>query len=195
MPSKTEIVQAAIARCGSEVVNDLTLDVDEMVVVNATYDTIVEDYLCRHGWTFATRTTTIQKNGATPKKPWLYEFDLPGDRLNLRVVRRNGDKFIDFDLIEDKLVALCDDDLDIEYNWKASEARWPGDFAKCVQEALLATLLEAFEEATKADRVQRRADAMIEMAIRRDRRQKPGGRQSNSRLLRAWFGRRAGRAL
>lgn len=190
MASKTAIVKAAIARLGSEVPQALTEDVDELIAQDAIYDTLVEEFLCDHEWTFATRWEQIVKTVDTPPKPWLHVYALPAGRLNIRDVRDTecGSR-VAYDLVEDELYSNQLGPLTLIYNWRPSEERWPADFAGAVQEELLARLLEAFEERGRAIDIHARADAKLSKARRRDRRQKPPFRADSAPLLRAWLNR------
>lgn len=193
MPSKIGIVQAAIARCGSEVPAALAMTTDELAVTNVTYDTIVEDFLCRHGSKFCTRWTTINPNATTPAVQWQAIYPLPGDLLNLREAYVSADPYFDWDIVEQTLHANTNLPIDIYYNFRPSEERWPGDFAKVVETELLAELFDSFDERTKAADAHQWADKKLKEFIRRNKTQAPGRRRSNPRLLRAWYGRTPGR--
>lgn len=194
MATKIAIVKAAIARLGSEVPSALGEDVDELIAQDAIYDTLVEEFLCDHEWSFATRWEQIAASVTTPPKPWLYIYALPAGRLNIRDVREpECGSQVAYDLVEDELFTNQPGPLTLIYTWRPSEERWPADFAAAVQEELLARLLEAFEERTRAEYYHKRADGKLSKARRRDRRQKPPFRASTAPLLRAWLNRSTGR--
>jgi len=195
MATRASIIQAAITRLGSEAPQSIDEDSDELAAVDRLYDAIVEDFLCRHAWTFATREAVLTaptERDEDTEKPWTWQFAMPSDVMNVREVLREGVP-AQYELRDGVLLARDDADLTLIYNWNASEERWPGDFAGGVQEELLGQLLEAFEEWTRGQQVRGIAERKLNRAMRRDRRQKPGRRAENPRLLRVFYNRQAGR--
>lgn len=189
MATKVAIVQAALARLGAEVPQSLSEDVDELIAQEAIYDTLVEEVLCDHEWSFASRWREINATDNTPPKPWLYEYAIPNGCLNVRDVCNDCGVPVDYEIVENVIHARQQGPLWLLYTWRPSEERWPGDFAGAVEEELLGRLLGAFEERLRSIEVREIAAGKFAKARRRDRRQRPPFRISNSPLLRAWLGR------
>lgn len=192
MATRASIQQAAIVRLGSEAPQSVSVDSDEMTAVDRIYGPMVEEMLCAHAWPFATRDAVSLVTNETPPLPWYYTFPVPAESIGIREVLREGIP-ARYEIREDRILAITNEDLTVIYNWNASEERWPGDFAAAVEQELLARLLEAFDEKEAATDAMRVADYKMRKAARRNRRQMPGKRFQNPRLLRSWYGRNAGR--
>lgn len=193
MATKVSITQAAIARLGSEVPNSLAEDVDELIASEAIYDTLVEEALCDHEYSFATRTREVIRTDETPPAPWCFTYALPTGCLNVRNLRNAAGAPVDYDLEENRIFARSEGPLLLTYTWRPSEERWPADFAGAIEEELLGRLLGAFEERIRSLEVREIAAGKFSKVRRRDRRQKPPQRYNRSPLLRAWFGARTTR--
>lgn len=190
MANKTAIVQAALARLGAEVPNSIDEDSDELIAADAIYDSVVEEFLCKHAWTFATRWRSVARTVNTAPAPWLYEYELPSGALNLReLLDEESGVPVDYELAEALVYANAAGPLLAIHNWRASEERWPGDFSGAVEEELLGRLLGAFEERLRSIEVREIAASKLDRANTRDRRQRPPRRVAQAPLLRAWFGR------
>lgn len=192
MATAASIKLAAIARLGSEVPQSTDSDTDEIAVIDRIYDVIVDEWLCLHAWSFSTHTTVLEVTDTVPEAPWLYQFDLPAECINVREVLRRGVP-AQFELRDAHLLAMSNEDLTLVHNWRASEERWPGDFAAALTEELLGQLLEAFEEPDRGATRRANAERMRRRANVRDKRQRPGRRGDNPRMLRVWRNRNPGR--
>jgi len=192
MPTRASIQQSVITRLGSEAPQSLADDTDELVAIARIYPNVVETMLTKHAWTFARKTATLTVSAETPELPWLYSFPLPTDCLSVREVRR-GYNTADYDKIGTNIVAMSADDLTLEYTAAVSEERWPADFADAIEEETLGRMCEAFEMTERGAQFRQNAGRLLRMANARDARQRPTRRGTNTRALRAWYNRMAGR--
>ncbi len=190
MATKIAIVKAALVRLGAEAPAVLGEDTDEMTAAEAMYETIVEEMICRHAWSFATRWRSISRTVTAAPAPWLYIYELPAGALNLRdLLDEESGVPIDYEMTEALIYSNALGPLLAIHNWRSSEERWPGDFAGAVQEELFGRLLGAFEERIRSLEIREIAAAKLDRAAGRDRRQKPPKRFAQAPLLRAWFAR------
>lgn len=189
MATKTRIIKAAVVRLGEEAPQAITDDTDPLIAADAMYDSLVEEALTKHAWSFATRMRAITKTATEPPEPWDYEFATPAGVLNVRDIYDADGYRVDYELVENLLYTRQEGPLTLVYTWAASEERWPADFAGAIEEELLGRLLGAFGEPIRSIEVREIAMGKLDRAIVRDRRQNPPRRLSRAPLLNAWFGR------
>lgn len=193
MATEPSIKLAARTRLGSEAGQSIADDTDEAAAMARIYEPIVDEFLCKHAWTFATHTTVLEVTATVPEAPWLYQFDLPPECINVRDITRAGVPAL-YELHDGHVLAMSADDLILIHNWRASEERWPGDFAAAVTEELLGQLFEAFEEPTRGKDTRAAARMLLRAANTRDRAQRKSGKRfENPRMLRVWRNRNPGR--
>lgn len=191
MATKIDIIQRAVVRLGAEVPQSVDDDRDDLIAANQLYDSIVEDRLTRHAHKWSQETVEISRLVATPKAPWTTAYQLPADCLSLLDVFDELGYPVDYDIQSNETGSMIvtrrtDDTLVALMVWKSSEERWPGDFAKAVEEDLLGQLLETFDEHNKGAERRQMAEAMFSRVQRRDRRQANGKKMDRSPLLNAY---------
>lgn len=193
MATRADIILAATTRLGDEPPQSIDDDTDVMVAVDRIYPRIAATFLCKHGWSFATRITTLEATDDEPQEPWEYTFAKPADCTNIREVLNEYGAPVAYQLYEDRIYANDNETLTLIYTWSPSEERWPEDFAGAVEEELLGRLYEAFEEPTRGRETRAAARGLLREAWRRDMRQRPKGRVVAPRMLRAHYNRVTGR--
>ncbi len=191
MATRIDIIQRAVIRLGGEVPQSTDDDRDDLIAAAQLYDSIVEDRLTRHAHKWSQKTFRISKMAVTPEQPWVSQYLVPPDLINLiEVTDLNGNP-VDYELVSsdsgEALVCYRTDAQLVALGvWKSSEERWPADFAKAVEEELLGQLLETFDEHNSGTEKRDRAEAMFRRVQRRERRQVNGKRLHRSPLLNAY---------
>ncbi len=188
--SKLGIIKSAVVRSGGEVPTGLTDDSDDVIAAGVVYDSLVLNLLTSHAWTFATRWETISREVTVPPAPYLSQYAIPAECINVRDLLDQDGYKVAYEIVENKIYTYredaADEDLTLVYNWYPTESRWPGDFAAVVEEFMVARLLEAFEERIRAVEREQIAEKMRQRAISRDRRQNPPFKANSAPLLKAW---------
>lgn len=82
--SKTSIINDALRELGGRSILDPTEDSRNARVTNAAYNTILEEMLEAHDWTFASKRVTLVKLAETPAFGYSNKFDLPNDYIAVR---------------------------------------------------------------------------------------------------------------
>jgi|AntAceMinimDraft_12_1070368.scaffolds.fasta_scaffold47059_2 hypothetical protein len=185
-----EVMNSMMLMIGAKPINSIHDQSKENIVLRQLYEPLVQSALCRHAWTWATKTTVVQSSSQSVDGNYLYP--VPSDFLNVRWVRAGGTD-IQVEHMEDGHLSLPFlSDLELHGNWRVPEARWPADFAEAIVLSgygmLLRSLLNDFIQADRADD---KAEKKLRFAIVRDRRQIRGRDiNQNSVLLNAWRGRK-----
>lgn len=186
-----DIFRAAMPRIGGQIPSSLDTGTAEADVFNATYEGVVEDFLTKHSWSFATRRATLTYEGETGDYPQ-YAYALPADLLTIRKAMLGGLDWDDYELRGGKLLCNLKDttEIDVLYTWRVTEPDWPADFAKIVVFEMTSILaLGILDSRTKAQFWADKAQAQFTKASVRDRRS--GGKlayKPDSSLVRAWNG-------
>lgn len=165
-----DVFRKALPLIGAQPPSSIADQTDEAVAANAIYEGIVEEMLCEHAWTFATKRATLTYQGESGDSP-AYIYALPSDVLRVRRVLYSLKQFRDYELRAGAL--YCDlssnTDLDLIYNWRAPESSWASDFGMCVVHRLAADVAMAFERNELADRQYRLLEMKMPRARARDR--------------------------
>jgi hypothetical protein len=165
-----DVFRKALPLIGAEPPSSIADQSHEAVAANAVYEGMVEDLLCEHAWTFATKRATLTYQGESGDKP-TYIYALPSDVLRVRRVLYALRPFRDYELRAGAL--YCDlssnTDLDLIYNWRAPESSWSSDFGMCVVYKLAAAVARAFERREDAADFERMAEDKLARARARDR--------------------------
>lgn len=166
-----DVFRKALPLIGAQPPSSISDQTDEAIVANAVYEGIVEDLLCQHAWTFATKRATLTYQGESGDNP-LYIYALPSDMLRLRRVEFGGIEFRDFELRAGAL--YCDvpstTEIDVFYNWRATESSWPSDFGMCAVYRLAAAVARAFERREDAREFENMAEGKLTRARVADKR-------------------------
>ena len=72
-----EVAQRAMVLVGMEPLSSFTESTDEALVMNTTYEDVVEDCLAQHNWNFATGQIQLSRLADTPIDRWDSAYALP----------------------------------------------------------------------------------------------------------------------
>jgi len=114
--------------------------------------------------------------------------------LNIREVVFKGGRTLEsgeWDLQDGYLLTYLGDgnELQIEATYRALESRWPADFAEAVVIRMQAVFLEGLVDKWQDARLKEKdAEAKLQRAIARDKRQTPARRVERTKLADVWRG-------
>lgn len=186
-----EVVQAALHRVGEQTIASLNDGSPAAQIAASNYEGIVSDYLCRHAWTFATKTVDMTYVGTLDNDPWQHQFSWPTTVLNIRELRLEGRTLEsgEFDIEDARVLVLTDGALKASVTYRAPENKWPADFSEVVVVRLQAIFLEGLVDKWQDARLKEKdAEAKMLRAITRDKRQRPAQRAERNKLADRWRG-------
>ena len=79
MQNRTDIINAALQRCGAAGVNLAFQDSQEAVIAAAAYDRTRKLVLSQHPWSFAQRYVALAQDVTAQPFGYRYSFRIPGD--------------------------------------------------------------------------------------------------------------------
>ena len=93
MPSDSlvGIAREALRRIGARPITSFSDPTHEGILANDTFDTILQDYLTEHPWTFCTSRTSLAASATAPE--WGYERAYPVPSDSLRILEVDEQKF------------------------------------------------------------------------------------------------------
>lgn len=188
-----EVVQAALHRIGEESIASLDEASSAAQIAASNYEGIVDALFARHAWTFAKQTLDLTYQGAVDLGRWTHAFVIPSSVRNIRWVMREGVRLRagEYAIEAGRILTESDDALQVVATVRANEGDWPGDVAEAVVTRLQALFLESLcDKPQDARLLKRDAEAMIRLAIVRDKRQEPGVEVEFAPLAEAWRGSR-----
>lgn len=189
--NEIELLQASLARVGEGNLSSLTDGSAEAKIAAANYEGVVGDMLERHAWTWATKTADLTLIGESDNNAWAYEYALPSDCINIRFVTREGVQIGagEWTLEGNRVLVPVEADYQVTYTYRAPESAWPYNFGEAVVTRMQAVFLEGLLERPQDARLKERdAEAKLNRAILRDRRQSPAANPYRASLTDAWIG-------
>ena len=195
-----EVVQAALHRCGEETISSLDDGSAAALIAQSNYEGIVRAQLTRHAWLFASETVNLTLVGAVTYGDYVWAWSWPTEVLNVRWVMINGRRLRMRDyIIQGQQVLTQDGFTDTNSQpqavatFRAKEGQWPDDFAEAVVVRLQGLFLESLCDKVADARMKiKDAEALMQAAIVRDKRQQPATSQEFNILAEAY--RRQGRS-
>lgn len=83
MTSKIEVCNRALSKLGDARITDLDADLKAARAVSAAFDSVRDDELRAHGWSFAMKRTQLAAEVVAPSFGFSYAYQLPTDCLRL----------------------------------------------------------------------------------------------------------------
>lgn len=187
-----EVLQAALGRIGEQIVS-LDDGSAPALVAAANYEGIVRAMLTKHAWLFATRTDNLTFQETIELGPWTSAFVYPTDVINIRYVMISGCRLErgDYEIQGNRILTRAGQTAELQavVTFRAGEELWPDDVAEAIVVRMQALFLEALLDRWQDARLkQKDAEAAMQMAIVRDKRQQPGARGDNAPLAQTWRG-------
>jgi hypothetical protein len=135
--SGIDICSRALILIGAEPITSFEDDTTEGLVSSNMYEDIARSNLTSTRWRFSTNQAVLNRLSEAPTGRFDAAYQLPSGYLFVHAVTVN-DFQIEYDIYGDKI--YCDagpqDQLIIDYTYRAEEQDWPSYFSVCVEYAM-----------------------------------------------------------
>ena len=135
--SGIDICSRALILIGAEPITSFEDDTTEGLVSSNMYEDIARSNLTSTRWRFSTNQAVLNRLSDAPTGRFDAAYQLPSGYLFVHAVTVN-DFQIEYDIYGDKI--FCDagpqDQLIIDYTYRAEEQDWPSYFSVCVEYAM-----------------------------------------------------------
>jgi hypothetical protein len=135
--SGIDICSRALILIGAEPITSFEDDTTEGLVSSNMYEDIARSNLTSTRWRFSTNQAVLNRLSDAPTGRFDAAYQLPSGYLFVHAVTVN-DFQIEYDIYGDKI--FCDaapqDELIIDYTYRAEEQDWPSYFSICVEYAM-----------------------------------------------------------
>ena len=135
--SGIDICSRALILIGAEPITSFEDDTTEGLVSSNMYEDIARSNLTSTRWRFSTNQAVLNRLSDAPTGRFDAAYQLPSGYLFVHAVTVN-DFQIEYDIYGDKI--YCDagpqDQLIIDYTYRAEEQDWPSYFSVCVEYAM-----------------------------------------------------------
>jgi hypothetical protein len=135
--SGIDICSRALILIGAEPITSFEDDTTEGLVSSNMYEDIARSNLTSTRWRFSTNQAILNRLSDAPTGRFDAAYQLPSGYLFVHAVTVN-DFQIEYDIYGDKI--YCDagpqDELIIDYTYRAEEQDWPSYFSVCVEYAM-----------------------------------------------------------
>jgi hypothetical protein len=145
--NKINVAQQACTEVGLTPIAAFSDETTEAIVLNAHYDTIVENSLSLHYWRFACAQVSLNLLADAPAARWGYAFQIPSTVLLVRAVTV-ASTTIPYEIYDDKVYCDADGTVDVVLDgvFGVPEEKWPGYFIRYVVLQLSALLASGVRE-------------------------------------------------
>tara|TARA_B100000575_G_C23045960_1_gene602068 strand:- start:16 stop:645 length:630 start_codon:yes stop_codon:yes gene_type:complete len=126
-----EVAQRAMVLVGMNPLSTFTEATDEALVMNTTYEDIVQDCLAQHNWNFATGQKQLPRLSDVPLDRWSAAYALPTEPAVVQVQTVTVDSVVQqYDIYEKYLYINADinDDVILSYIFRPATSQWPPAF-------------------------------------------------------------------
>lgn len=135
--SGIDICSRALILIGAEPITSFDDDTTEGLVSSNMYEDIARSNLTATRWRFSTNQAVLNRLSDAPTGRFDAAYQLPSGHLFVHAVTIN-DFQIEYDIYGNKI--FCDaapqDELVIDYTYRAEEQGWPSYFSVCVEYAM-----------------------------------------------------------
>mgnify|MGYP003627249465 FL=1 len=162
-----EVAQRAMVLVGMEPLSSFTEGTDEALVMNTTYEDVVEDCLAQHNWNFATGQIQLSRLADTPIDRWDSAYALPTNPSVIQVQTITISNVVQtYDIYEKYIYinASENDDVVLNYIYRVDTQYWTPAFTLWVIYRLASIL--ALSVTRKAD-IAKSYRELAEMQFRR----------------------------
>lgn len=190
-----ELVQAALARVGGQLITSLEDNSMPAVVAKANYEIMARKRLSMHTWSFASYPVLLVYQGEQAVGQMRHAYRKPPEALRIHWVGVGEQRLDNWKLTQGKIVARMPGDYEALISHRAPEGDWADDFTEAFVTELEALFIQSLQRNIQEARVRfRDADALFARALASDKRQSPGPQVIRTgALASAWLGER-GRA-
>ena len=170
-----EVAQRAMVLVGMEPLSSFTDSTDEALVMNTTYEDMVEDCLAQNSWNFATGQIVLSRLADTPVDRWDSAYALPTDPAVIQVQTITiGGAVQTYDIYEKYIYinASENDEVVLNYIYRVDTQYWTPAFTLWVIYRLASVLaLSVTRKADIAKSYREMADLQFRRAKARDAQQ------------------------
>jgi hypothetical protein len=190
-----EIVQAALARVGGQLITSLEDNSMPAVVAKANYEIMARNRLSMHTWSFASYPVALVYQGEQTVGQMRHAYRKPPEALRVHWVGIGGQRLDDWKLTQGKIVARMPGEYEALISHRAPEGDWADDFTEAFVVQMESLFIGSLQRNVQEARIRMKdADVLFAKALASDKRQSPGPQVIRTgALASAWLGER-GRA-
>lgn len=170
-----EVAQRAMVLVGMEPLSSFTDSTDEALVMNTTYEDMIEDCLAQNNWNFATGQLVLSRLADTPVDRWEAAYALPTEPAVIQVQTITiGGTVQTYDIYEKNIYinAQASDVVVLNYIYRVDTQYWTPAFTLWVIYRLASILaLSVTRKADIARSYREMADLQFRRAKARDAQQ------------------------
>ena len=155
--TKLSICSDSLIMLGAKPLSSFSEGTDAAQICDRLYDDIRDSTLGMYPWTFSYKKTTLARTINTPLNEFLYEYQLPGDRLNnVRAVfnaATSAAKSIAYgwEIQGDKLLS-SETEIHVDYQYATPEGEMPTYFVQLLKYQVAWNIAETVtDQITKAE--------------------------------------------
>jgi len=142
--SAIDICSRALILIGAEPITSFDDDTSEALIAGNMYEDIARSNLVSTRWRFATNQAVLNRLSDEPTGRFDSAYQLPTGQLFVHAVTVN-DFQIEYTIYGSKI--FCDaspqDELVVDYTYRAEEGDWPSYFSVCVEYAMAVVFVTA----------------------------------------------------
>ena len=170
-----EVAQRAMVLVGMEPLSSFTESTDEALVMNTTYEDLVEDCLAQNNWNFATGQIVLSRLADTPVDRWDSAYAMPTEPAVIQVQTVTVGKVVQTCDIYEKYIyinAQANEEVVLNYIYRVDTQYWTPAFTLWVIYRLASILaLAVTRKADVAKSYREMADLQFRRAKARDAQQ------------------------
>tara|TARA_R110002072_G_scaffold240894_1_gene399380 strand:+ start:24 stop:650 length:627 start_codon:yes stop_codon:yes gene_type:complete len=170
-----EVAQRAMVLVGMEPLSSFTESTDEALVMNTTYEDLVEDCLAQNNWNFATGQIVLSRLADTPVDRWDSAYAMPTEPAVIQVQTVTVGKVVQtYDIYEKYIYinAQANEEVVLNYIYRVDTQYWTPAFTLWVIYRLASILaLAVTRKADVAKSYREMADLQFRRAKARDAQQ------------------------
>jgi len=170
-----EVAQRAMVLVGMEPLSSFTESTDEALVMNTTYEDLVEDCLAQNNWNFATGQIVLSRLADTPVDRWDSAYAMPTEPAVIQVQTVTVAKVVQtYDIYEKYIYinAQANEEVVLNYIYRVDTQYWTPAFTLWVIYRLASILaLAVTRKADVAKSYREMADLQFRRAKARDAQQ------------------------
>jgi|TARA_R110002167_G_scaffold66114_5_gene187330 hypothetical protein len=170
-----EVAQRAMVLVGMEPLSSFTESTDEALVMNTTYEDLVEDCLAQNNWNFATGQIVLSRLADTPIDRWDSAYAMPTEPAVIQVQTVTVGKVVQtYDIYEKYIYinAQANEEVVLNYIYRVDTQYWTPAFTLWVIYRLASILaLAVTRKADVAKSYREMADLQFRRAKARDAQQ------------------------
>ena len=170
-----EVAQRAMVLVGMEPLSSFTESTDEALVMNTTYEDLVEDCLAQNNWNFATGQIVLSRLADTPVDRWDSAYAMPTEPAVIQAQTVTVAKVVQtYDIYEKYIYinAQANEEVVLNYIYRVDTQYWTPAFTLWVIYRLASILaLAVTRKADVAKSYREMADLQFRRAKARDAQQ------------------------